>query len=65
MGGSGSEDGMLYIWDLIAGAGIYKIDAHNGPILSLVCAPSYIISLGSDGRLCVWERFQLNLLNTI
>lgn len=64
-GGSGSEDGMLYIWDLIAGAGIYKIDAHNGPIVSVVCAPSYIISLGSDGRLCVWERFQLNLLNTI
>lgn len=44
---------------------MYSIQAHDGAILSLACAPSYVISVGADERLCVWERFQGHLLNTI
>lgn len=64
-GGSGSQDGLLCVWELLTGACMYSIQAHDGAIVSLACAPSYVISVGADERLCVWERFQGNLLNTI
>lgn len=64
-GGSGSQDGLLCVWELLTGACMYSIQAHDGAILSLACAPSYVISVGADERLCVWERFQGHLLNTI
>ncbi|KAJ8916296.1 hypothetical protein NQ315_016437 [Exocentrus adspersus] len=63
--GSGSQDGMLCVWDLQTGACVYSIQAHNGSITSLTYSASYVISLGTDDRLCVWERFQGHLLNTI
>lgn len=44
---------------------MYSIQAHDGSITSLAYSASYVISLGSDERLCVWERFQGHLLNTI
>lgn len=44
---------------------MYSIQAHDGAIRSLSYASSYIISMGADDRLCVWERFQGNLLNTM
>lgn len=64
-GGSGSQDGLLCVWELLTGACMYSIQAHDGSIVSLACAPSYVISVGADERLCVWERFQGHLLNTI
>lgn len=44
---------------------MYSIQAHDGAVLSLTYSASYVISLGADDRLCVWERFQGHLLNTI
>lgn len=44
---------------------MYSIEAHNGSITSLTYSTSYVISLGADDRLCIWERFQGHLLNTI
>ncbi|EDV98177.1 GH22819 [Drosophila grimshawi] len=64
-GGSGSQDGLLCVWDLFTGACLYNIQAHDGAVSCLACAPSYVISLGTDERICVWERFQGNLLTTI
>ncbi|XP_073814075.1 SREBP cleavage activating protein [Musca autumnalis] len=64
-GGSGSQDGLLCVWDLYTGACMYNIQAHDGAVSCLACAPSYVISLGTDERICVWERFQGNLLTTI
>lgn len=64
-GGSGSQDGKLCVWDLVTGACMYDTQAHDGAIVSLTCSPSYVISMGIDERLYVWERFQGNLLNTI
>ncbi|CAG9864006.1 unnamed protein product [Phyllotreta striolata] len=63
--GSGSQDGMLCVWDLLTGTCMYSIQAHDGGITSLAYSASYVISQGSDDRLCVWERFQGHLLNTI
>ncbi|XP_037887733.1 sterol regulatory element-binding protein cleavage-activating protein [Glossina fuscipes] len=64
-GGSGSQDGLLCVWDLHTGTCMYSIQAHDGALSCLACAPSYVISLGTDERVCVWERFQGNLLTTI
>lgn len=44
---------------------MYSLQAHNGSVTALTYSASYVISLGSDERLCVWERFQGHLLNTI
>ena len=63
--GSGSQDGMLCVWDLTTGACVYSIQAHDGAVLSLAYSPSYVVSMGSDEKLCVWERFQGQLINTI
>ena len=56
---------MLCVWDLTTGACVYSIQAHDGAVLSLAYSPSYVVSMGSDEKLCVWERFQGQLINTI
>ena len=63
--GSASQDGLLSVWDLLTGTCIFSVQAHDGNIVSLAYSSSYVISLGVDDRLCVWERFQGHLLNTI
>ena len=63
--GSGSQDGMLCLWDLLSGACMYSIVAHDGEVTCLTSSPSYVLSMGTDGKLCVWERFQGHLINTI
>lgn len=63
--GSGSQDGMLCVWELVTGACVYSVQAHDGIITTLNCTTSYILSLGGDDKLCVWERFQGHLLNTV
>lgn len=44
---------------------MYSIQAHDGSVQSLAYSASYVLSLGTDDKLCVWERFQGHLLNTI
>jgi len=63
--GSASQDGIICMWDLLTGACMYSIQAHDGSVLCLVYSPSYVVSYGQDGKLCVWERFQGHLINTI
>ncbi|XP_055531679.1 sterol regulatory element-binding protein cleavage-activating protein [Wyeomyia smithii] len=65
MGASGCQDGVLCVWDLIRGACMYKIEAHDDSIVSLACSPSYVISLGLDERIRVWDRFQGQPLSTM
>ncbi|XP_058116606.1 sterol regulatory element-binding protein cleavage-activating protein isoform X2 [Anopheles coustani] len=65
MAGSGSQDGLLCVWDLTTGACMYKIQAHDDSIVALAGSPSYVISLGLDERIRVWDRFQGHPLNTI
>lgn len=54
----------MYVY-FLTGTCMYSIQAHDGAINSLTYSASYVISLGVDERLCVWERFQGHLLNTI
>ncbi|XP_055621580.1 sterol regulatory element-binding protein cleavage-activating protein isoform X2 [Toxorhynchites rutilus septentrionalis] len=65
MGASGCQDGLLCVWDLIRGACMYKIEAHDDSIVALACSPSYVISLGLDERIRVWDRFQGQPLNAM
>ena len=63
--GSGSQDGMLCLWDLSSGTCVYSVQAHDGSVSLLTYTSSYVISVGADDKLCVWERFQGHLLNTL
>uniref|UniRef100_A0A2M4A5S6 Sterol regulatory element-binding protein cleavage-activating protein n=1 Tax=Anopheles triannulatus TaxID=58253 RepID=A0A2M4A5S6_9DIPT len=65
MAGSGSQDGLLCVWELTTGACMYKIQAHDDSIVALSGSPSYVISLGLDERIRVWDRFQGHPLSTI
>jgi hypothetical protein len=44
---------------------MYSIQAHDGPVSNITWSISYFISVGGDDKICVWERFQGHLLNTI
>lgn len=44
---------------------MYKIEAHDDSIVALACSPSYVISLGLDERIRVWDRFQGQPLTTM
>ena len=62
---SGSQDGVMITWDLLTGACVYTIQAHDGSVISLAYSSNYIISMGNDSFLCVWERLQGHLINSI
>ncbi|KAI4480537.1 hypothetical protein M0804_010090 [Polistes exclamans] len=62
---SGSQDGLLCVWDLLTGTCMYSIQAHDGAVAAITCSVSYVISIGADEKLCVWERFQGHLLHTL
>ncbi|KAK0079274.1 hypothetical protein PV325_001450 [Microctonus aethiopoides] len=63
--GSGSQDGLLCVWDLHTGTCMYSIQAHDGAVAAITYSASYVISIGTDERLCVWERFQGHLLHAL
>lgn len=57
---SAAKDGSLCLWELHpqSGACVASVQAHPTAILALASAPSYVVTLGAEQRLCVWERFQ-------
>ncbi|CAH0401898.1 unnamed protein product [Chilo suppressalis] len=63
--GSGSQDGLLCVWDLHTGACLYSTQAHDGAVTSLAYTASYVVSAGADERLCIWDRFQGHMLNSL
>ena len=50
---------------MITGACVYSMQAHDGAVTSLAYTTSYVISAGSDERLCIWDRFQGHMLNSL
>lgn len=44
---------------------MYSIQAHDGAVAAITYSASYVISIGTDERLCVWERFQGHLLHAL
>jgi hypothetical protein len=55
----------IFVIYLYLGMCMYSIQAHDGPVSDITYSASYIISVGGDDKICVWERFHGNLLNTI
>lgn len=55
----------LTFYNCFAGGCMYKIEAHDDSIVALACSPSYVISLGLDERIRVWDRFQGQPLTTM
>lgn len=41
------------------------MQAHDGAVTSLAYTASYVVSAGADERLCIWDRFQGHMLNSI
>ncbi|XP_033127838.1 sterol regulatory element-binding protein cleavage-activating protein-like isoform X2 [Anneissia japonica] len=53
---SGSADGTVRVWDLLKCDPIYVLNGHVSSVLSVCCSDDYIVSIGSDDKLCVWKK---------
>ena len=62
---SGAEDGVVRLWDLMTGACVHKLRGHSATVTSVICTTLYVISVGMDDQLCVWERCKGYLLHYI
>ncbi|KAH6940213.1 hypothetical protein HPB50_026335 [Hyalomma asiaticum] len=62
---SGCQDGLVCVWDLMTGTCAYSLTAHRGAVLSLRTTGLYLLSLGSDSRLRIWDKSQGHLLHTL
>lgn len=57
---SGSEDSIIYLWDLVESRGEVKkkFIGHSGAVVSLAAHPkinSILLSASSDGTIKLWE----------
>lgn len=55
---SGSEDHMIYIWDLLNGSITNRLTGHSGPVVSICPHPknnSSFLSASADGKIKLWE----------
>ncbi|GAB6026796.1 hypothetical protein CHUAL_013289 [Chamberlinius hualienensis] len=62
---SGSHTGEVYLWDVMTGLCERRLQGHDGAVVALSYTASYVLSVGADNRLVVWERFQGHILNNI
>ncbi|KAJ3359914.1 WD repeat-containing protein 83 [Allomyces javanicus] len=53
---SGSEDGKLYVWDLVDANAVLADDAHKGAVMAVAAHPkgACIVSSGADGIVQMW-----------
>jgi len=54
---SGSEDGMVYVWDLLEAKIVSKLSAHNKPCVTLAYHPSQnsLLSGSADASIKLWQ----------
>lgn len=54
---SGSEDGLLHVWDLVEARPLRRIRAHSGPLVALSCHPKRLsmLSASHDGTVKLWS----------
>ncbi|XP_077514894.1 SREBP cleavage activating protein isoform X3 [Amblyomma americanum] len=62
---SGCQDGLVCVWDLMTGTCAYSLTAHRGAVIALRTTRLYLLSLGADSRLRIWEKSQGHLLHTL
>lgn len=54
------------VWDLVTGTCVFSLEAHQGAsITALLATPLYVISSATDNKICIWDKFSGNLVNTI
>jgi WD40 repeat protein len=54
---SGSEDSMVYAWDLVSGEIIRKLAGHSGAVVSIAQHPknnAKLLSASADGTIKLW-----------
>lgn len=55
---SGSEDGAIYLWNLVDGREPKKLLGHTGSVVSLAAHPknnSILLTASSDSTIKLWE----------
>jgi len=55
---SGSEDSVIYLWDLISGSVVNKLTGHAGAVVSLSTHPKnnqILLSASADGTIKLWN----------
>ncbi|KAI8337668.1 WD40-repeat-containing domain protein [Chlamydoabsidia padenii] len=54
---SGSEDGQVYIWNVLEGTLVRTLESHSGVISTVDCHPSQasMVTGGDDGVIRVWD----------
>lgn len=62
---SGSEDGKVYVWNLLEGTVVEALSAHGGKVASAVTSTSArreFASAGVDGRCCTSKYSRIMVL---
>lgn len=62
---SGSADGTVRLWDLVAGACVHKMRGLGGVVTLLTATGQFVIGSDQDDILCIWERNHGQLIHTI
>ncbi|XP_064598999.1 LOW QUALITY PROTEIN: sterol regulatory element-binding protein cleavage-activating protein-like [Liolophura sinensis] len=62
---SGSADGTVRLWDLVAGACVHKMRGLGSVVTLLTATDQFVISSDQDDILCIWERNHGQLIHTI
>lgn len=54
---SGSDNGLVWVWEAATGRNIYQLTGHEGPVTSVAWSPDgrLLVSAGFDGYLHLWE----------
>ncbi|KAK7488750.1 hypothetical protein BaRGS_00020047 [Batillaria attramentaria] len=62
---SGSADGSVRMWDLVTGTCTHKFQWHEGAVAQLATSLQFVVSVGQDDLVCVWERTRSQLLHKL
>ncbi|XP_038076321.1 sterol regulatory element-binding protein cleavage-activating protein-like isoform X2 [Patiria miniata] len=62
---SGSDDGMVRLWDTLTGVCLHSLWGHVSTVLSVTLSQDHVISVGMDNRLCVWKRRRGRMIHVI
>lgn len=65
LGISGCTNGVVCLWNLHNGSKVHKLSEHKGPIISVQCSSTHVVSIAQDDQLCIWSRKTGNLLQSI
>ena len=64
---SGGADGIIKVWDSVAGVGIDTLEGHTAPILDIKFSPDgkYMASAAEDKLINIWKANTLQPLMTL